>query len=120
MDAPLSRFTRRDALKTAAAALTASAGLATTSNAAETGRLVTKGRLNQSVCKWCYPKISLDEMCSAAQKMGLVGIDLLTPKDFPTLKKYGLVCTMTSSHPLQDGLCDPKFHDASIKAIHAA
>ncbi|MCP6336030.1 hypothetical protein NL449_28835, partial [Klebsiella pneumoniae] len=36
------------------------------------------------------------------------------------LKKHGLVCTMTSSHPLADGLCDPKFHDASLKAIHAA
>ena len=27
---------------------------------------------------------------------------------------------MTSSHPLANGLCDPKFHDACLKAIHAA
>ncbi|MFG0288525.1 MAG: hydroxypyruvate isomerase, partial [Rhodopirellula sp. JB044] len=65
-----------------------------------------KGRLNQSVCKWCYRELSLEEMCQAATKFGLVGIDLLGPDDFPTLKKHGLVCTMVSSHSLANGLCD--------------
>ena len=31
-------------------------------------------------------------------QMGLVGIDLLGPKDFPTLKKHGLVCALAGSH----------------------
>ncbi|GIW86591.1 MAG: hydroxypyruvate isomerase [Isosphaeraceae bacterium] len=78
------------------------------------------GRLRQSACRWCYNKIDLDTLCSAAQRLGLAGIDLLTPADFPTLKKYGLVCTMVSSHPLTDGLCDPKYHESSLKAIHDA
>lgn len=78
------------------------------------------GRLNQSVCKWCYGGMSLDELATQAQAMGLVGIDLLGPADFPTLKKHGLVCTMVGSHPLDKGLCDTKYHDESIKQMNAA
>ncbi|MFM8397642.1 MAG: hydroxypyruvate isomerase family protein, partial [Pirellula sp.] len=77
------------------------------------------GRLNQSLCKWCYDKnLSLDELCVHAKKMGLVGIDLLGPKDFETLKKHGLVCTMVTSHKLSDGLCDPKYWDEALKTIN--
>ncbi|MFM7516845.1 MAG: hydroxypyruvate isomerase family protein [Pirellula sp.] len=77
------------------------------------------GRLNQSLCKWCYDKnLSLDELCVHAKKMGLVGIDLLGPKDFETLKKHGLVCTMVTSHKLTDGLCDPKYWDEALKTIN--
>ncbi len=63
---------------------------------AEIKRVVKNGRINQSVSRWCYSKLSLDRLCEAAAKMGLKGIDLLGPGDFPTLKKHGLVCTMTS------------------------
>src|SRR3954447_6676069 len=55
-----------------------------------------KGRVNHSVCKWCYPKVSLDDLCSAGKEMGLSSIDLVTPADFPTLKKYDLVCAMVT------------------------
>lgn len=117
---PAPRLTRREALRAAAALTVAGAAAPTTARAAEAGRLVTNGRLRQAVCRWCYPKVTLDELCSAGQKMGLVGIDLLSPNDFPTVKKYGLVCTMVSSHPLDKGLCDPKYRDASLKAINDA
>ncbi|MBB3205604.1 hydroxypyruvate isomerase [Rhodopirellula rubra] len=79
-----------------------------------------QGRLNQSVCKWCYKNFSLDDMCVAASKLGMVGIDLLGPDDFPTLKKHGLVCTMVGSHSLANGLCDPKFHDEALEKMNAA
>ena len=79
-----------------------------------------KGRLKQSVCKWCYGKLSLEDMCKEAVKLGLVGIDLLRPEDFPMLKQYGLVCTMVSSSPLSDGLCDEKYHESSLKAMNDA
>ena len=61
--------------------------------------------MNHSVCKWCYPKVSLDELCTAGKEMGISSIDLLTPKDFPTLKKYDLVCAMVSgaSGKMPDG-----------------
>ncbi len=77
-----------------------------------------RGKLKQSVCKWCYGKLSLEEMCKEAVKLGLVGIDLLKPEDFPMLKANGLVCTMVSSHSLTDGLCDEKFHETALNKIN--
>ena len=56
-----------------------------------------KGRIHHSVCKWCYPKVSLDELCAAGKEMGLTSVELLQPADYPTLKKYGMTCAMTSS-----------------------
>ncbi|GAC1469759.1 MAG: TIM barrel protein [Isosphaeraceae bacterium] len=114
--------TRRTVLRTGAALTTVGAlgSLSSLTRGEEAGQTPSRGNLHQSVCRWCYSKISLDDLCASGKRLGLVGIDLLTPNDFPTIKKHGLVCTMTSSHPLSDGLCDPKFHEASLKAIHTA
>ena len=88
---------------------------------AESAESAKSGRLNQSLCKWCYDKnLSLDELCVHAKEMGLVGIDLLGPKDFETLKKHELVCTMVTSHKLTDGLCDPKYWDEALESINAS
>jgi len=53
-----------------------------------------KGRIKHSVCRWCYGKIPLDELCQAAKSMGITSIDLAGPKEWPTLKKYGLTSAM--------------------------
>ena len=55
-----------------------------------------KGRINHSVCRWCYGKISLEDLCKAAQAIGLKSIELLGPNEWPTLQKYGLTCAMAS------------------------
>src|SRR5260370_18059410 len=54
-----------------------------------------KGRLKQSVSRWCYEKYSLDDLCKAAVRIGLKGIDLIDSKDWPLVQKYGLVPSMT-------------------------
>src|SRR4029077_5042679 len=54
-----------------------------------------KGRLKQSVSRWCYEKYSLDDLCKAAVRIGLKGIDLIDSKDWPAVQKYGLVPSMT-------------------------
>ena len=56
-----------------------------------------KGRVNHSVCKWCYGRIPLEEFCKAAKEIGLTSVELLQPSDFPTLRKYGLTCAMVSN-----------------------
>jgi hydroxypyruvate isomerase len=56
-----------------------------------------KGHIHHSVCKWCYPKVSLEDLCAAGKDMGLSSVELLQPSDYPTLKKYGMVCAMTTS-----------------------
>ena len=78
------------------------------------------GRLNQSVCKWCFKNTTLEDLARECASMGMVGIDLLDPPDFPTLKKHGLVCTMVQSHPLSKGLCDTQFHEMCLEKINAS
>src|SRR6185437_3531464 len=53
-----------------------------------------KGRIHQSVSRWCYAKIPLDQLCEYAAKIGLRGIDLLQPEEYDIPRRYGLICTM--------------------------
>ncbi len=83
-------------------------------------RIVNIGRINQSVSKWCYGKIPLDEFCAICKKMGLKAIDLLGPKDFPTLKKHGLECSMVNTHNLTKGLNRKENHQQCLSQIRSA
>jgi hydroxypyruvate isomerase len=72
-----------------------------------------KGRINHSVCKWCYDTIPLETLCQAGREIGLQSIELLMVDDFPVLKKYGLVCAMVSGVPggIPNGLNRVENHD---------
>jgi len=71
-----------------------------------------KGRLKQSVCRWCYSKMSLDDLCQAAARIGLKGIDLVDYKEWPTVQKYGLVPSMTpGAGTIADALNRTENHD---------
>ena len=75
-----------------------------------------KGHINHSVCKWCYPKVSLEDLCAAGKEMGLRSIELLMVEDFPTLKKHGLICAMVSGVPggISDGWNRLENHDKIV------
>jgi hydroxypyruvate isomerase len=51
-----------------------------------------RGRLKQSVSRWCFGKMTLDELCGHAARIGYKGVDLLEPNDWPVVRKHGLVC----------------------------
>src|SRR5579863_1309117 len=53
-----------------------------------------KGRIRQSVSRWCYEKIPLDELCEKGAAMGLKAIDLLNEDEWEVPRRYGLVCSM--------------------------
>ena len=65
---------------------------------------IHNGHIKQTVCRWCYGKIPLDQLCAAAARFGFKGIDLVEPADFPTLKKYNLVGTTVKTHSIPKGL----------------
>ncbi len=99
-------ISRRTALqRVAGGAATAGLALSMASlerrlNAADAGvDGALKGRIRHSVCKWCYDKVPLEDLCAAGKKMGLESIELLEVKDFDTLKKHDLVCAMVSGVP---------------------
>ncbi len=104
---------RRSALKTISGA--AVANLIPRIAAAEESlaALKLKGRINHSVCKWCYPNIALDDLCKAGKAIGLRSIELLEVKDFPTLKQSGLTCAMVTGVPggITTGLNRVENHD---------
>jgi hydroxypyruvate isomerase len=104
MKAPLSRRSAIQKIAGTAVVATAAANLSPRpARAQETTASKLKGRINHSVCRWCYAKISLADLCKAGKEMGLVAIDLLNPNEFETVKKHGLVCSMVSN-PVIDGL----------------
>ncbi len=81
---------------------------------------VTGGRLRQSVCRWCYAKVPLDELAAAAARLGLVSVELLDPKDFETVTRHGLSCAMVNSHRIERGLNDPANWDECLGKIRTA
>ncbi len=78
---------------------------------------VTKGKINHSACRWCYSSIPMEEFCMGAKKIGIEAIDLVGPKDWPTLKKYGLDSSMCNGAEinLTDGWNEPAYHDTLIR-----
>ena len=114
-----SQPSRRHLLKTTAAAALVSTAV---SHAARTEDKppVSHGRLKQSVCRWCFSSTPLDELAQAAKGMGLIGLDLMTPDEFPVLQKHGLICTMTRTHSLTKGLNDPANHRSCLQKINNA
>jgi hydroxypyruvate isomerase len=76
----------------------------------------TKGRVNHSVCKWCYPKVELEDLCKAGQDIGLQSIELLEAADLKMVQKYGLKCAMLSGVPggITSGLNRLENHDKIV------
>jgi hydroxypyruvate isomerase len=56
-----------------------------------------KGRLKQGVTRGVFGRgVSLEDCCRRAADAGIQGFDLVTPDDWLTVKKYGLVPSMVS------------------------
>ena len=77
-----------------------------------------KGNVNHSVCRWCYDKIPLEDLCKAAKKIGLSSIELVGPEEWPVLKKYGLTSALPwgAGMGIPKGFNDPQYHEALIKS----
>jgi hydroxypyruvate isomerase len=111
----MTRVTRRQAIQTGAAA--AAAALSSRTAAAQSDRIVTRGRLKQSVSRWCYNKIPMPEFCKAVAAMGLTAIDLLEEPDWSVVRDHGLICSMAyaGGGTIPDGLNVRANHDAIVK-----
>jgi len=100
----------------------ASAGLLATSTAKamttqKTESAELKGNINHSVCYWCYNSIPLETFLQNLQSLGIKAIDLVGPDEWPLLKKYNIHASMCwgAGLGIEDGWCEPKFHEALIK-----
>jgi hydroxypyruvate isomerase len=107
---------RRSLLKSMAAAAAFSLP-----SGAQPGTQMNTGRLKQGVSYWTYQKwFTLDELCKEAVRIGLKGIDLVTPDQYATVQRYGLVPSMTSGtkpNTIPIGLNRLENHDAVLTSL---
>jgi hydroxypyruvate isomerase len=79
--------------------------------------LKLKGNIHHSVCRWCFDTIPYEEFCASVKEIGIPAIDLVQPKDWPLLQKYGLyssMCYVAGDISLTNGFADPVYHDKLI------
>ena len=88
-------WNRRSVLQTAGAGLL-SALAAPSARADRQQTHPIKGNIKQSVCRWCYSKIRLEDLAAEAAKMGYKSIELLSADEYKVVKPYGLTCAMLS------------------------
>jgi hydroxypyruvate isomerase len=119
------RMSRREMLRMAAGAGAVGAAALTLPSCAVVdryaGRVATKGRINQSVCRWCFEEHwDLDTTCKIAKRLGCKSVELVGPEHWPTLKEHGLVCAMANSHWFDKGMNNPEYHDMCIGKMRDA
>src|SRR5437016_4908252 len=96
----MSAISRRDALAALAGAVSLPAVGNRAANSSPTvlpsyrPTVRLAGRLKQSVCRWCYGKMPLEDLCREAKGMGLGSVEILGEEDWPTVKRLGLTCAM--------------------------
>lgn len=75
-----------------------------------------KGKINHSVCRWCYNDIPFEDLCKAAQGIGLASIELTGPDEWPILKRYGLTAAMgwSAEKGITEGFNNPALHDELV------
>ncbi|MCC6459889.1 MAG: TIM barrel protein [Saprospiraceae bacterium] len=116
----MSTFTsRRRALKTlalGAAAFTLDGARLAATSMETTAPPVLKGRINHSVCRWCFNDMPLDAFCQAVKMLGIPAIDLVGPKDWPVLQQYGLFSSMCNGAEISlvQGWNDRQYHSKLV------
>lgn len=75
-----------------------------------------KGKINHSVCRWCYSNIPFEDLCKASNNIGLTSIELTGPEEWPILKKYGLTAAMgwSAEKGITEGFNNPALHDELV------
>jgi hydroxypyruvate isomerase len=119
----MSAISRRSMLQGAiAGAALASASPTTWAQDKPTGStapMPRKGRIKQSVCRWEYKDMTVDELCAYASSIGLKGVDLLQPTEWEIPHKYGIICTMgyAEGGSIKDGLNRVENHDKIVAGL---
>jgi hydroxypyruvate isomerase len=107
---------RRHAMKAAGLGVAASLGSLAQVRAEQSAGM--NGNIKQSVCRWCYGNIPLEKLAAEAKRIGYRSIELVTPREFPTVKAAGLTCAMLSGAcRIEDCFNRTENHDRLEKAL---
>lgn len=113
------QFSRRTALKMATATTAALVGNSLFGRIQAAEAILDdslKGKINHSVCRWCYNSMSLEDLCKGAKEIGIKSIELVGPEEWPMLKKYGLTSALPwgAGKGITEGFNDLKYHDELV------
>ena len=86
----MSSMDRRTFVQTASVGV----GAAVLSQAAQVKPVDRKLRIKQSVCRWCYSKVPVEDFAKECARLNVQSVDLADAKEWPVYKKFGLVPTM--------------------------
>ena len=115
------RISRRKILQIAAGMGAAGAAALALPSCKREEKVVTKGRINQSIVHWCFEKYwDVEKTCQIAKQLGCKSVELVEPEHWATLKKYGLVCAITSSHLFIEGMNNPEYQPMCIEKMREA
>ena len=78
---------------------------------------VKNNRIHQSVIHWCFKPMSVEDLAAGAARLGLPSVELVGPEHWPTLKKHGLICAISSSHGFAKGFAHPEEHAECIDKL---
>jgi len=107
-------LSRRDAITRGAAALAATS-LPTALHAMGNALPPFAPTYQQSVARWCFSSMPLDQLCLEAKRIGLHAIDLLSEGEWEVPARHGLRCAIANGPgPITEGWNDPKRHDALV------
>jgi hydroxypyruvate isomerase len=115
---------RRDALAMLAATAGALAApvLGQQGQQAAQPKIARKGRIKQGLWRVNFgadTKLTFDDQCREAARLGAYGFDLIQPADWPTLRKYGLEPLLAGAGPVtfENGIIHPEVHAQLEKDI---
>jgi hydroxypyruvate isomerase len=79
--------------------------------------------LRQSICRWCYGRMPLEQLCEIAKRIGYDSIELLNPPDVEVVRQHGLKCAVLNGGPsikITSCLNRPENHDRNVKDLTEA
>ena len=124
---PKTDVSRRDWLSSAAAASIGAAtvgqisGSVQAASAADPTLAIKNGRIKQSVIHWCFKKYwDVEQTCRITKQLGGQSVELVSPDNWPTLKKHGLVCAIAGSHGFSQGMNSLKYRAMCQEKIRNA
>jgi hydroxypyruvate isomerase len=85
-------------------------------------RVARKGRIKQGLWRSNFgtdTKLTFDDQCREAARLGCYGFDLIPPADWPTLRKHGLEPLLAGAGPVtfENGIIHPEVHAELEKDI---
>ena len=111
---PTPRVNRRAALRAAGAGL-AALSVPLVHAAEKPAR--ARGRIKQSVCRWCYGNIPLEKLAAGVRKLGYLSIELLSPPEVKTIQPFGLTCAILGGADIAKGLNRRENHARILKQL---